>query len=142
MTEIQPTGRTNRFRTLAVGLVVIIVLAATIWTIYHYDQHRKNQSLLEKQQAAFAKTATADPILKYLPYGAPDYTINPTFKTISGSRTLVLSISIILDGSDYKKDKPALDSIVSQKKQEALSYIHSIGFDPAKYTIQYQVPAY
>lgn len=131
-----------RNRKLAIVLVFVVV-AVIVAFAYHSSQSKKHQeSLLEQQQAAFNKTATADPILKNLPYGTLDYNINPTFKLIKGKRQLVLIVSVILDGADYKSSPQQLQASINQREQSARDYIKSLGFDPSKYNIEYSVPAH
>jgi flagellar basal body-associated protein FliL len=65
----------------------VILMFAMIAALVLLGRHNNQQALLDKQQANFAKTATADPILKYLPYGTLEYNITPTFKSVNGNRS-------------------------------------------------------
>jgi hypothetical protein len=49
---------------------------------------------------------------------------------------------VILDGADYKQDPKSLQTTIDQREQSALAYIRSQGFNPAKYPIEYSVPAH
>jgi hypothetical protein len=76
------------------------------------------------------------------PYGSLDYNITPTFERVNNSRELVVVISVILTGADYRESPQAIQNTVDQKEAAALNYIRSKGFDPSKYHIQYSVPAH
>jgi hypothetical protein len=133
----------KRRRVIVFIFAIALILLCVGVVIYRSDQSRRHQqSLLEKQQEEFAKTATADPILKVLPYGSLDYNITPTFERVNNSRELVVVISVILTGADYRESPQAIQNTVDQKEAAALNYIRSKGFDPSKYHIQYSVPAH
>ncbi|MDB5160724.1 MAG: hypothetical protein JWO96_104 [Candidatus Saccharibacteria bacterium] len=124
---------------IAVGAVVLVLIAGALIAV-RGNNHAKDP--LQQQQEKFDKTATADPILNYLPYGDLGYNIVPTFMDKDGKRILVLNVSVILAGADYKLPAAALDKLIAQREQDALSYIKSSGFDTNKYTISYEVPAH
>lgn len=135
----------SRRRLLAIIAVFafLILVAAGLYTLLanHSEQSAAKQQL-DKQQAALAASPYADPILKYLPYGDLGYDINSTQKSINGKNTLVLVVSITLTGADYRLNPQQLQSVINDRKQSALAYIRSKGFDPAKYHIEYIVPAH
>jgi hypothetical protein len=136
-------GQAPRRKLIAIIVAGVLLLMLVGIIVYSASRsHSKHQSLLEKQQSEFAKTATADPILKDLPYGSLDYNITPTFQSIKGKRTLVLVVSVILTDADYKQSPQAIQTTITQKEQSSVDYIRSKGFDPSKYTIQYDVPAH
>jgi hypothetical protein len=120
--------------------VSIIVILAGIFIAFSKRNNPSND--LTQQQTNFSKTATADPILKHLPYGALDYDIQPVFKVINNKRVLTLQITIFLTGADYKQSHQAIDSTVKTKEDSALDYIKTQGFDPSKYQIDFIVPSY
>ena len=122
---------------LALCLIVIVIVII-------FDRHQASsnrQKLLDQQQARFAATATADPLLKYLPYGSQGWNITPTFELRNNQRTLVLNISVIFYGADYNLSPTGMQSLINARKDQALSYIKSKGFDPGKYVITYSTPS-
>ena len=74
----------------------------------------------------------SDPILDYMPASSLHYTITPVFN----GTNLTLNIQILLAKSDLGVQR---NEIIEQYKQEALSYIKSIGFDTNKYVLSYSI---
>lgn len=138
---MEPNPRNRQVRLIALSLVMVLLIFV-VFIYFRAKNHQSQKSLLDNQQSQFSKTATADPILKFLPYGSIGYNINPTFKVTDGKRVLVIQVSVTLAGADYKLSQPELQSVISQREQLALDYIRSKGFDPAKYSIQYYVPGH
>lgn len=77
-------------------------------------------------------TTTADPILSKLPVSSLNYDIS----ALSDNSGKVLSLSIKLNVSEVDYNT-GIDEAIARYKSEALSWITSAGFDPAKYTINY-----
>lgn len=126
-----------KLRYLIFSLVGLIMIVGVVLV---FGYHSSNQDLLKKQQAEFAKTATSDPILRFLPYGDNGYNIDATFVNLKGKRTLEVTISVVLSGSDYKLNQTDLNQVIDQREKAALQYISSKGLDPKKYSIEYSVP--
>jgi hypothetical protein len=126
---------------LALGIIGLLALFAAVGFLTS-SSHQNDSELLKKQQADFVKTATADPILKYLPHGDLDYNIVGTFEIIHGQRKLVIVITPILSGADYRQGSSVVQSTIKQRDQEAVEFIKSKGFDPAIYTVRYIDPTH
>ncbi|HEX5447788.1 MAG TPA: hypothetical protein VFW90_01140 [Candidatus Saccharimonadales bacterium] len=125
------------------GAVLILALVIIFVSILMSSgRHNSISDQLAQQQKAFASSPDANPILKYLPYGDLGYNIEPTSKIINGKVKLVLIVHVILSGSDYNSTPAELNKIIKADEQAALSYIRSKGFNPAKYMIEYDVPAH
>jgi hypothetical protein len=74
-----------------------------------------------------------DPIVKHLPYGTLDYSLNYELN----NNGLVLNARILLTGADTKSGEAAKNQRITKYKKEVVDYIRSLGLDPAKYTINY-----
>lgn len=79
-----------------------------------------------------SETTGLDPILKYLPYDALDFEIKATRNEDGTVKNL--HVTLLLSDADYNT---GIDAAIATYKQEALEWIKSAGFDPAKYTINY-----
>ncbi len=92
----------------------------------------------DQQQAASQTDALENqqPIVQYLPHETIDYKIDYTVNT-DNSLTLNVTLYAILNRPDQESSYQAQ---LKQFKSEALNYIKSIGFDPAKYKITYTPP--
>lgn len=81
-----------------------------------------------------------DPIMRNLPHSTLDFNLTGLITTTDGDNggkgVLVLKAQLLLTASDVSNGR---DAAIAQYKQEVIDYIKSIGFDPAKYTIEYQI---
>jgi hypothetical protein len=84
------------------------------------------------------QAAQKDPILVDLPYSTLYFILNPSFGTdkTTGKISLVLQAQLLL-APGVTGDQATADE--AQYKQEVISYIESLGLNPANYNIQYQV---
>jgi hypothetical protein len=89
------------------------------------------ENLIKRNQQS---PAYKDPILINLPHSTLDYDISPYFIADNNDIShLVLKIQLLVPpGQDT-------NSYSANDKQEALQYIKSLGLDPSKYNIQYQI---
>ena len=136
---------TKKRPALIISLITLLVIAVAVALVVGLSGRSNTattQQQLAQQQKDLANSAYADPILKYLPYGGAGYRIDPIVKIINGKQVFTLSVSVILSGSDYRLSPADLQSAIDSRKQSALDYIRSIGFDPGKYNIEYDVPAH
>ncbi len=138
---MQDDSRASRRK--AAGIILLVCLGVSLIVVFvsQLRQSDHQKQLLVQQQQKFAATATADPILNYLPYGDRGYLITPTFEVRDGKRVLVLDISVTLYDSEYKLNPADLQALVAARKNQALAYIVSKGFSPDKYAIEYSLPA-
>ena len=103
-----------------------------------YEQLPKDQRQLIDQQKD--QPAEDNPILNHLPYGDLHYSLSAEFEEHEEESVelgkLRLKAEILLSASDVRTDK---DSAIAIYKQEVLDYIKSLGFDPAKFEIIYEI---
>lgn len=125
---------------IVAAILCIGIIAAFIISLSSHRGQSAKQAQLQSQQQALANSPYADPILKYLPYGAYGYNITPITQTIDGKDTLTLNISVVFYDADYSLDSSQRQAAVQSREKAALDYIKSIGFDPTKYRIVYSVP--
>jgi len=100
------------------------------------------QAIIASQDPNDAKLLTNDPLVSHLPYGNIGYNISYVITTKQSKQALVITISVILAGADYKQSSAALQATIDSREQAALNYIRSLGLDPSKYDIQYSVPSH
>jgi hypothetical protein len=100
------------------------------------------QAIVASQDPNDASLLTNDPLVSHLPYGDIGYNINYVISSKDSKPALIITISVILAGADYKQSPQALQNTINQREQAALNYIKSFGLDPSKYNIQYSVPAH
>ncbi len=129
----------NKIR-LAIGILLLVLMIIGVVLLIGRQHQPSESSLLDEQQKKFAATATADPILRYLPYGDRGYNLSSTFQTRDNKRVLILVISVIFYDSDYRLSPADMQAAITNRQNQALNYIKSIGFDPSKYQIEYAVP--
>jgi hypothetical protein len=103
--------------------------------IYTWQLPKDQQKVLMQEQAA-AQPKT-DPILAYLPHATLDYYLSSTANTVNGQPQLVLQAQLDIFPGNLVNGSEA-DTIAAYK-QQVLNYISSLGLNPAKYDIQYQV---
>lgn len=97
---------------------------------------KKEQDIVSKQND---KTAIDNPILKFLPFGGLDFSLSAEFNEEEESTEtggLVLRARLLLSGADVRTNKT---QAIEDYKREVTDYIKSLGFDPTKYTIVYEV---
>lgn len=128
----------NRIKLVAATIGGFLVLGTLIFLgLSRQNTNKSKTAILDKQQSLFVQSKVTDPILRYLPYEGVGYRINGEYRAIGDTSTLVINVTIVLSGSDYNADGSANQKAVDQYKADALAYIKTSGFDPAKYTIEY-----
>lgn len=90
----------------------------------------QQKTILDAQQSN--KKQVTDPILSHLPYGGLNYSLDASF---SNSK-LVIIAKILPSASDAKSDEQAAITVY---EQQVVDYIRSLGLNPSKYTIVYQI---
>lgn len=100
--------------------------------ISFYKLPKEQQKYLTDHQDEGSIT---DPILAHLPYGSLDFSLVPNFN----NNTLVLDANILLSRADTGSGPAVKNQTIKQYKDEVIKYIESVGLNPSKYTIKYQI---
>lgn len=93
------------------------------------------QKEITNNQDKSQPTASRDPILSHLPYNTINYTLSADISVQGKQSTLTLDAQILLSSADRANESAA----VAGYKQQIADYITSLGLDPTKYTITYDV---
>lgn len=95
-----------------------------------------SQADREKDIGSINSGDDSDKALTITPHSTLDYTIERAYRTgHDGSAYLVLSVTILLTGSDRGNEAAATEKYKSQ----ALEYLRSNGVNPEDYIIEYEV---
>jgi len=100
----------------------------------------QQQAIVNSQDPNDPSLVTNNPLLAHLPYGDIGYNITSLITTQSNKPKIIIKISVILAGVDYKLSPQALQQTIDQREQAAIDYIKSLGLNPSNYDIQYDVP--
>jgi hypothetical protein len=90
------------------------------------------QQAILKNQTTYAQTYNNDPILTHLPYQTLEFSLSGSYDS---NAQLILYAQLYLSQSDTADESTAVNTY----KQDVISYIQSLGFNSANYTIQYTV---
>lgn len=91
------------------------------------------QKVLDNQNTQ--KGAALDPILTSLPYGGVNFQLDADLGEQKAGDTVTLKAQLLLSKADLS-DEPAA---IATYKEDVNSYIKSLGLDPTKYKIDYEV---
>lgn len=96
----------------------------------------QQQAILNNQDKA--PKASSDPILSVLPYATLSYKITGLVRASSASNLsgLYVHVDVYLSDAEVAGD---VQTAINTYENEAIDYIRSKGFDPAKYAIEYNV---
>jgi len=76
-----------------------------------------------------------DPIMQYLPHNTIDYALTGLISEQGTKSVLTLQATLYISEAGMSDEQTA----IAQEKQEVISYIQSLGLNPANYTIDYTV---
>ena len=101
----------------------------------------EQKAIVNSQDPNDASFVTNDPLLAHLPYGGIGWEMEGIISSSGGKSVLTVRITVTFSNADYKLSTAQKQTLIKQRENEALSYIKSLGLNPAKYKIKYIVPA-
>lgn len=96
----------------------------------------QQKALINSQDNYPKNPLDSDPIIAHLPYSTLDFSMTAQITT---QPKVVLNTKIYLSAADSESGDAARQAAISQYEQEAVSYIQSLGLNPANYIINYEI---
>jgi len=97
------------------------------------DFPKNQQQALLERQVQYDQQHN-NPITNYLPHITPGFTLSYTYETINNKQQLILLADLFIPQAQAGN----VAATNNQEKQEVISYIQSLKFNPNNYQIQYK----